>query len=307
VTFGSEFLRDPRRFPAGDDGAPDGDHALCLAFARGRYRVHGLHAAGARRVRERYGPLCVEDDGDAAIVDLRLRRLPAADFVPIDPRGWTFHLDLAHAPDRVRFAGRQICGQLSVPARHGTLWTCVERDDELLEAVENLFRFAVAYHLHDRGGVLLHSAGVLAHGRASVFFGASNSGKTTLARRCREAGYEVLSDELNALWRDPQGGGVRVEKLPFAGELGLDDPAPRSAPCAGLYRLRQGPRSRVAPLPPARAVGMLVAAAPFVNADPLRLDRLLDGLGGLARAVRVATFTYALDDAFHGVLRGGEP
>ncbi|MFZ1574591.1 MAG: hypothetical protein WAT36_05020, partial [Chromatiaceae bacterium] len=82
-----------------------------------------------------------------------------------------------------------------------------------------------------------HSAAFARAGRAHVVFGHSGAGKSTSSRLALNAGWEVLSDDINALLPNP--GGWRVEKLPFAGDLGQTPSRGRAYPIAGLHWLQQ--------------------------------------------------------------------
>ena len=76
----------------------------------------------------------------------------------------------------------------------------------------------VAYHLaiREQGGALIHAAGVAGqeHGPALVASGVSGAGKSTLARLAAQAGLDVLSDEILALFPDGT-----VTGTPFRSDL----------------------------------------------------------------------------------------
>ena len=95
----------------------------------------------------------------------------------------------------------------------------VAREEELGRAfvLENFLRIVFAYHALSRGGVLLHSAGVVHRGTACLFSGRSNAGKTTLARKAAAAGALVLSDDINLVFRENDG--YLVHRVPFTGEF----------------------------------------------------------------------------------------
>jgi len=65
--------------------------------------------------------------------------------------------------------------------------------------LEAVVRILLAESLLAREGLLLHSVGIAAANRSSVFVGESGAGKTTLGALCREAGLVYLSDELVAV------------------------------------------------------------------------------------------------------------
>lgn len=99
--------------------------------------------------------------------------------------------------------------------------------------LEAPLRIALALALPRRGGLLLHSSGIVEKGEAYVFSGPSGAGKTTTVRLLRPR--PTLGDDLVALIQ--AGGRFAAHALPFAGEYGVVPPA--SAPLAHLYFLEQ--------------------------------------------------------------------
>jgi len=100
-------------------------------------------------------------------------------------------------------------------------------------AVDHAFRvlFALLAPRHD--ALILHSCGVITHGRAHVFAGKSGAGKSTLASL---AGHRpLLSDEHVVVRRRP--GGWVAASTPFSGSHPRSGPA-RQAPLARLWSLQ---------------------------------------------------------------------
>src|SRR5439155_7234693 len=108
--------------------------------------------------------------------------------------------------------------------------------------VEAALRLAVSLALPRRGGLLLHSSGVVERGRGFLFAGRSGAGKTTAVRLL--APRTPLGDDLIAIL--PDGAGFAARATPFAGEYG--PVAPRDAPLARILFLEQAPEHRALPL-----------------------------------------------------------
>ena len=293
MTFGDRFLRDPALFPARGAGEPWGDGSATVGFVGGSYSIHGLDAERRATVLERFaGSSRPAAATEPAAVPCRVLRVSPEEFSAFDLRGWEFSLDLDTSPDVVRIAGLDFMARLEWrPGLQADLWTA-SAGDAFGGIIENLLRVVVAYRLLETGGVLLHSAGVVDAGSAWVFVGRSGAGKTTLAGLSLAAGRSVLSDDLNAVVPFP--GGARVAPVPFAGDHRgtATDPVPLGALC----RLLQGPRTLLEPMSGAEALSALLAAAPFVNQDPHRLERLLDILEALCGSVATHRATVALGE-----------
>ena len=280
--FARRFLRYPDLFPSRIGGEAWGAGRLRLDFAGGPQVIEGLADWQIEVIEAAWGPLA-GPAGESEPARFRLLRAAQRDFRQIDLCAWPNSFDFDHQPERVRFAGRHALAVLELPGgrlERGALWSAAGDGAEFAGVFENFFRVALAYRLLDLGGVLLHSAAVVDGGRAYVFVGRSGAGKSTLSRLSLDGGREVLSDDLNAVALESSGQeGDRVigGRLPFAGVLRSPVSARRSVPLGGLLSLEQAPPGAahdVEEVSRARGVASLLAAAPFVNADPLRAERL---------------------------------
>ncbi len=310
MSFGARFLVAPDLAPRRRSGEAFGPRQLLIDFAGGPYRFQGLSEAQARALGERFAAFLAPAGREPA-VESRLFHLPAEDFRAVDVQGWTYALDLEHQPELVRFAGLGLVGALEWrPELCGALWTPLDgtpaEAEAFLGAFENYFRVLAAYRLMELGGALLHSAAALDGGRATVFFGASDAGKTTVSRLSEASGRAVLSDDMNAVL--PAGGGalsaagVSVHQLPFAGDFGRAAARPGAVPLARLLRLEKGPEHRLSPLAPAAAVAALLACSPFVNGDPYRSDRLAENLAAIVERAGAAVLGFRKDPGFWDIL-----
>lgn len=181
----------------------------------------------------------------------------------------------------------------------------VAKEDELSRSgvLENFLRILIAHHILDRGGVLLHSAGVLYRGRVYLFSGRSNAGKTTLAHKAVAAGASVLSDDINLLILE--NGDYRAHKMPFTGEFGRragNLSGCGSFPLGGLALLEKAPALTAAPVSPAEGVAGLLTGCSFVNDDPEEVPALLDILTKLVFHTPIIRLGVARDDPFEAVM-----
>jgi hypothetical protein len=181
-----------------------------------------------------------------------------------------------------------------------TLWVDPGTVDDFEGGLINSLRVLVAYGLLARGGVMLHSAAVESAGRAYVFFGPSGAGKSTLSGLSAATGRVVISDELNALL--PRANGFDVLALPFSGDFGRAAVRRVATPLAGIFRLRQAPVHGLAGLPRAHAIATLLAACPYVNADPVAGDGALSRVQELVERLRPRELAFALDPGFWSVV-----
>ncbi len=94
--------------------------------------------------------------------------------------------------------------------------------------------------LAERGGCLLHASGVILHGRAALFVGHSEAGKSTMMRMTSERA-EWLTDDRMIVRRWPDG--FRAHGCWSHGEI--PQVSPKSAPLGGLIFLRHADGNRL--------------------------------------------------------------
>jgi hypothetical protein len=270
-------------------------------FAGGPYVVTGLSAEQEAVTRERFSGFCLGAPMQEG-VECRMFRAAAEEFRPIDTRGFELTLDLDHGERAVLVAGLGLMARLEwKPTLSAGLWTASPADDAFPGALENVLRVLAAYRLAEEGGALLHSAGVVEDDGAWLFVGRSGAGKTTLSRLSLDEGHTVLSDDLNAVL--PSATGFVVAAVPFAGDY--RGSAGKVLSLAAVCQLRQGERHGLSALSRAEGLAALVAAAPYVNQDPHRVDRLLSNLETIADSSPVRRLTFALAGGVWGVLNDG--
>ena len=148
--------------------------------------------------------------------------------------------------------------------RAGRGWIAQPLDPSPLET----FLTAIyAGRLLKEGGFFLHAAALVDGSGAHVFYGPSESGKTTVAELVGEG---VITDEITVIRRE--GAGYRVSGVPWRGQR-------LSAPLAGLFRLRKAGETSFAPLAPVEALRQLLPSVFFSRADSEELGRFLE-IGG---------------------------
>ncbi len=311
MSFGERYLRFPDLFPARRSGEGWGGETVTIDFAGGPYRFSGLSAAQVAAVREHFGELA-QGTGATPGGETRVFRVTAAELLPPPAERWEYTFDRDCAPRCVRLAGHELMASIEWPTPgseapaaqlRGALWTPAGEGGTFQRVFENYFRVLAAYRLLELGGVLLHSAGVVAGAAADLFVGQSGAGKSTISRLALAAGRAVLSDDINALC--PGDGGSRVEKLPFAGDLGRTRTPRASYPLRSLNRLRHG-EDALRPIGAAEAIALLVACSPFVNGDPHRSGRLVENLERLARAVPTREVSFDREGGIWELLDGSQ-
>ena len=155
--------------------------------------------------------------------------------------------------------------------------------DGIEAALENYLRMVNAILVLERGGIHLHSAGVIRDRRGYVFFGPADAGKSTTSKF--SAAFHVLSDDQNVLM--PDGDGVTLWGVPFRSALCPVETAPGTASLAGLFRLQQDTRDILEAVPAAQAVALLASQCPFVNFQPDLVERLMENCERIVERVPV--------------------
>jgi hypothetical protein len=301
MSFGDRFLQYPDLFPARRSGEPWGDREVVLGLPGGPYRFSGLDRSQEREIKERMGDFLVEKASADNATHTRVYRAASSDFIDFQKRGWEYTLDVDCQPSYVRLAGLDFLGRLDwSPYLGGGLWTPVHEKERFRGAFENFARVLSSYRFLERGGALIHSAGVLQDGGAFIFVGRSGSGKTTLSRLSLESGRRVLSDDLNAV--QPSEHGPFAQKIPFAGELGPTSTELDAYPLRAICRIEKGENNLLRPMGRAEAVATLTTCTPNVNQNRHWQDRLLRVHESLIQSVPTFVLTFSRKDDFWDVL-----
>jgi hypothetical protein len=252
---------------------PCAERAPRVAVAGTVFEVRDLDAAGRAWVVERYAAFLLVT---VAIDDT----VPEDDAVAatIETRG---------AAVRLGLGGYRIEGDLEI----GRLRLLAPPLPTVLSPAA--FRFLCSLVVLRKGGVMLHAAAVVDAGRALVFCGPSESGKTTVARLAGRR--PVLSDETVAL--RPDDVGYRACATPFFGEAGpVAAQTNAEAAPAAIFFLRKGASFGHRRLGRGEAVQRAFSQVFLPKRVPALVDAILGNLDRLTAAVPCFELEFAARD-----------
>ncbi len=298
--FGQRYLRTPELFPARQSGEPCGNVDITTQLGGVVYSLEGLSAEQAEAVRRGFPApeqLALPREAETPTTRIRFFRAFAGDFLEAPDDREFFGLDFDYQPGRVRVAGARVMLLLDLDPLLSAAVFLPPGDGELephsRSMIANAYRIVAAYRAIADGNLLLHSCALLEGDGCWVFSGHSNAGKTTLAREWLDDGGRVLSDDLNAVFRDASGR-WHAQAAPFSGRVPLTTTDP--VPLRGVYRLKQAEATTVANVQDTRWIASIAAGVPFVNADLYRFDTVLNGCQKLGRSSSGGTITRRLGD-----------
>ncbi len=309
-----DFHPDSSFFAALRADAAFGAHRLDIRVGDLSARITGLSSRQRAELAARYGIFSrgTGEGGAAGLpvdIEVALRRSPRPGFL---------RLRRGPSPEIYRLLTKRDGGDLLAwsyewAARfrfgEGTATLVAVSDERVVfdRIVENFLRVGFAHLALEKGGFLLHAAGVVRDGRAFVFFGPSGSGKTTVTSLA--AGDLILSDDLLLIAREPGepagGGGPTAYvacSVPFRGAMAPPAVTDRRFPLAGLFRLVKAGEHRLEDLTRSKAVGQVVQSLPFVTDRPEAVDRILEVVSGLVAAVPVRALHFRKDAGFWRVV-----
>jgi hypothetical protein len=159
-------------------------------------------------------------------------------------------------------------------------------------AIDTTLRIIHSLVLAREGGLLMHAASAIRNGKAFVFAGVSEAGKTTISRLA-PPDVTLLTDEISYLRRN--GHGYVAYGTPFAGELAKVGEN-KKAPLAALYLLRKGPENAIEPVRDGEAVRMLLENVLFFAHDQELVNLVFESACELVSAVPVYRLTFFPDN-----------
>jgi hypothetical protein len=166
-------------------------------------------------------------------------------------------------------------------------------------SIDAVLRIVHTLILARQGGFLLHSASAIRNGRAFLFAGVSEAGKTTISRLA-PPDVTLLTDEISYVRKEPQG--YFAYGTPFTGELAkLGENV--SAPIAGLYLLAKGNENRIESIAPAEAARSLLANLLFFAEDEALVQAIFHSAFEFVSRVPVSRLTFFPDSRVWELIR----
>ncbi len=158
-------------------------------------------------------------------------------------------------------------------------------------SIDAVLRIVHTLVLARQGGFLLHSASAIRNGKAFLFAGVSEAGKTTISRLAPPDAI-LLTDEISYVRK--QSAGYIAYGTPFTGELAkLGENV--SAPIAALYLLAKGSENRIDPLTPPEAARSLLANILFFAHDEELVQSVFHSAFEFVSGVPVSRLTFVPD------------
>ncbi len=158
-------------------------------------------------------------------------------------------------------------------------------------SIDAVLRILHTLLLARQGGFLLHASSGVRNGKAFLFAGLSEAGKTTMARLA-PSDVAMLTDEASYVRK--VGAQYLAFGTPFAGELG--EPGKNiSAPIAALYLLAKSEENQVSPVVPAEAVRRLMRNILFFAHDPELVNLVFQSACAFVEAVPVFQLSFFPD------------
>jgi len=174
-----------------------------------------------------------------------------------------------------------------------------------VEDIDYFLRVVLALLVHQVGGVMMHTAGIVRKDQAYLFFGHSGSGKTTVCRTTMEGSsnddFKILNDDLIILL--PHSNRWLAYSTPFWNPTQMI-PDNQSAPVDGIYLLMQDNHVYTQQLTPGKATAAVIANIPVIPQDPVRSVQLLEILTSLQRRIPVYELHFLPDNSFWNVIPG---
>jgi hypothetical protein len=158
-------------------------------------------------------------------------------------------------------------------------------------SIDAVLRIVHTLLLAPNGGFLLHSASAIRNGKAFLFAGVSEAGKTTISRLAPRD-VTLLTDEISYVRK--QGDQYIAHGTPFTGELAKIGENV-SAPIAALYLLAKGPQNRIDPITEGEATRGLLANLLFFAEDEELVQTIFHSAFEFVSRVPVFQLTFVPD------------
>jgi hypothetical protein len=175
-------------------------------------------------------------------------------------------------------------------------WNPTERRGQVTQSanpysIDSVLRIVHTLLLAPEGGFLLHASSAVRNGKAFLFSGVSEAGKTTMARLA-PPDVALLTDEASYVRKVD--GRYSAYGTPFAGEFG--EPGKNiSAPIAALYLLKKAPENSIQQMDPAEATQSLLRNVLFFARQADLVRQVFESACAFVAAVPVYQLSFFPD------------
>jgi hypothetical protein len=158
-------------------------------------------------------------------------------------------------------------------------------------SIDSVLRITHTLLLARTGGFLLHASSAVRNGKAYLFSGLSEAGKSTIARLA-PPDVALLTDEASYVRQVDDR--YLAYGTPFAGELG--EPGKNiSAPIAAVYLLKKAPENSIESVEPAEAIRRLMRNILFFAHEPELVRLVFESACAFVAAVPVYQLSFYPD------------
>ncbi|MDR3573728.1 MAG: hypothetical protein P4L50_07700 [Anaerolineaceae bacterium] len=172
-------------------------------------------------------------------------------------------------------------------SRHGLI-----RQSANPYSIDSVLRITHTLLLARTWGFLLHASSAVRNGKAFLFSGLSEAGKTTIARLA-PPDVALLTDEASYVRRVADQ--YRAYGTPFAGELGKPG-RNISAPIAAVYLLEKAQQNQIVLMDPAESIRRLMRNILFFAHDPELVRMVFESACAFVAAVPVYRLSFFPDE-----------
>jgi hypothetical protein len=175
-------------------------------------------------------------------------------------------------------------------------WNLKKRSGQVTQtanpySIDSVLRILHTLILAPEGGFLLHASSAVRNGKAFLFSGVSEAGKTTMARLA-PPDVALLTDEASYVRK--VNGRYFAYGTPFAGEFG--EPGKNiSAPIAALYLLKKAPENSIEEIDPAEATRRLLRNILFFAHQTELVRQVFDAACAFVASVPVYQLSFFPD------------
>lgn len=165
---------------------------------------------------------------------------------------------------------------------------------------DGFLRVLLLIILANEGGLLLHGCSIDDHGRGRIFFGPSESGKTTIARL--SAGRMVLSDEISII--RPRNGTYFVYGTPFWGEFqaGKNN---HNVEIKAMYSLKKSTSNNIVPFEKVTSINNLYHCVLYFGNVPELSSQILETCVNLSEKLPIFCLNFTKDEGFWDIISKG--
>jgi hypothetical protein len=202
--------------------------------------------------------------------------------------------------DYIYFWTYHLAGYVEKNSWNANAYLCIEQAKKALFILNDFILSYLAWFSIFHGGFILHGASIIKNGKAYLFFGPPEAGKTTAARLSFSLDLNIISDEYSMVLLN--GDEYKVFRPPQRKSLTRLENWQKGYPIGGIYKLVKAKEHKVEKIPKPIMISELLANLLFAHGYNVLGKHAIDNICKMVDKIKYGKLHFKKDYYFWEVI-----